>query len=269
MFFYPEFFIIIIVAAVSCAIGFKKYIWFFSVGYGFAISAIGICLLAIYHNQLASFTKIAVCLLFIIYGLRLGVFLLIREFKKGSSYTAKMKNEIADKDSISVFVKLAIWITCVILYFTMTSPVIYRFANNIGSDLVFTIGMVIAAFGIVFEIIADKEKAAVKKSDPNKFCHIGLYKIVRYPNYFGEIIIWTGVLISGFTALITPAQWICSVIGYIGILFVMFSGAKRLEIRQDKTYGNDPEYVKYIKNTPIIIPLIPLYSVKKHKWLIA
>ena len=48
----------------------------------------------------------------------------------------------------------------------------------------------------------------------------------------------------------------------------MFSGARRLELRQDRTYGNDEEYKKYITKTPILIPLIPLYSVKKHKWLV-
>lgn len=48
----------------------------------------------------------------------------------------------------------------------------------------------------------------------------------------------------------------------------MFSGARRLELRQDRTYGNDKDYQKYVKTTPILIPLIPLYSVKKHKWLV-
>ena len=37
-------------------------------------------------------------------------------------------------------------------------------------------------------------------------------------------------------------------IGYIGIVFVMFSGARRLEIRQDKNYGEDKEYKKYKKS---------------------
>ena len=58
-------------------------------------------------------------------------------------------------------------------------------------------------------------------------------------------------------------------IGYIGIIFVMFSGARRLEIRQDKNYGADSEYQKYVTTVPILLPFIPLYSVKKHKWLVA
>jgi hypothetical protein len=48
----------------------------------------------------------------------------------------------------------------------------------------------------------------------------------------------------------------------------MFSGARRLEMRQNRTYGDDPEYQAYVKKTPIMIPLIPLYSVEKHKWLV-
>ena len=59
------------------------------------------------------------------------------------------------------------------------------------------------------------------------------------------------------------------IVGYVGIIFVMFSGARRLEIRQNKNYGNDPEYQKYVKTVPIMVPFIPLYSVEKYKWLVA
>ena len=49
----------------------------------------------------------------------------------------------------------------------------------------------------------------------------------------------------------------------------MFSGARRLEIRQNKNYGNDAEYQNYISNTPMIIPCIPIYSVERFTWLVA
>lgn len=62
-------------------------------------------------------------------------------------------------------------------------------------------------------------------------------------------------------------QWIIAAIGYIGIVYVMFSGARRLEIRQNGAYGKDPEYQAYIKKTPILLPFVPIYSVEKHKWL--
>ncbi|MBE5927212.1 MAG: hypothetical protein E7270_09650 [Lachnospiraceae bacterium] len=56
--------------------------------------------------------------------------------------------------------------------------------------------------------------------------------------------------------------------GYLCIVYIMFGGARRLEIRQNRNYGNDPEYQEYVKKTPILIPLIPLYSVEKYKFLV-
>ena len=123
--------------------------------------------------------------------------------------------------------------------------------------------------GVALESAADIQKNNAKKINPRRFVDTGLYRIVRCPNYLGEMIFWTGVLISGIGAVSTIGQWVVVLIGYIGIIFVMFSGARRLEIRQNKNYGNDPEYQKYVKTVPILVPFIPLYSVEKYKWLVA
>ena len=83
------------------------------------------------------------------------------------------------------------------------------------------------------------------------------------------MIFWTGVVLSGIGGVFGVGQWIMALVGYAGIIFVMFSGARRLEVRQNKNYGADPEYQKYVKSVPILLPFVPLYSVEKHKWLIA
>lgn len=83
-----------------------------------------------------------------------------------------------------------------------------------------------------------------------------------------KIITWTGVFVSGTTALHDTLQWTAALIGWLGIIYIMFGGARRLELRQNKNYGNDPEYQKYVKSTPILIPFVPLYSVAKYKWLV-
>lgn len=44
---------------------------------------------------------------------------------------------------------------------------------------------------------------------------------------------------------------------YICIVYIMFGGTRRLEIRQNKNYGDNPEYKTYVKQTPILLPFIP------------
>ena len=135
------------------------------------------------------------------------------------------------------------------------------------SDLWAWIGAAVVLCGILLEAVADAQKSAAKKINSKRFVDTGLYRLVRCPNYLGEVTIWTGALLSGIGASLTWWQWLIAAIGYLGILYVMFSGARRLELRQDEVYGSDPEYQAYVKRTPILLPFLPIYSVKKYKWL--
>lgn len=255
-----------VAAMVISSIGFKNYVWFISIGYGLSIAGEGILMLILYGKTLDIGTIIA-CALLVIYGLRLGGYLAFRELKS-SSYKKNMKGEIKDGKSVPFGVKIAIWVTCALLYVTQVSAVFYRLDNWVASDVWCYIGSAVMLLGLVLESVADVQKNKAKKVNPKRFVDTGLYKFVRCPNYLGEMIFWTGVLISGIGAV---SGWQCVIvaIGYIGIIFVMFSGARRLEIRQNKNYGKDPEYQKYVKTVPIMVPFIPLYSVEKYKWLIA
>ena len=265
MVFPVNFWLLFAAAMVISSIGFKKYVWFISLGYGFSIAGEGLLMAILYGKTLTPGTLVC-CLLFIIYGLRLGGYLAFRELKS-ASYNKNMTGEI--KTDVPFGVKIAIWVTCAVLYVLQVLPVFYRLHNGNGTTVWTWIGAAVMLFGIVFESAADIQKNAAKKVNPKRFVDTGLYRIVRCPNYLGEMLFWTGVLLSGIGSLIGAGQWIMALIGYIGIIFVMFSGARRLEIRQNKNYGKDPEYQKYVKSVPILVPFIPLYSVEKYKFLVA
>ena len=128
-------------------------------------------------------------------------------------------------------------------------------------------GAAIAACGVALEAWSDAVKARAKKKAPKRFVTCGPYRLVRCPNYLGEIIIWTGSFLICFGASCTVWQWVIAAIGYIGIIYVMFSGARRLELRQTQTYGKDPEFQEYTRTTPLLLPFVPIYSLAKHKWL--
>ena len=261
-----NFWILFGVCMLVSAIGFKNYVWFISLGYGFSIAAEGLVMLFLYGQTLTLGTIIC-CVLFILYGCRLGGYLAFREIKSGS-YKKNMVGEIKDGNTVPFGVKIAIWVTCALLYVTQIGGVFYRMVNAAQDNALVFIGAAVMLMGVSLETAADIQKNKAKKVNPRRFVDTGLYRIVRCPNYLGEMIFWTGVLIAGIGA-VTGWQWLVVAIGYIGIVFVMFSGARRLEIRQDKNYGADPEYQKYVTTVPILLPFIPLYSVKKHKWLVA
>ena len=259
--------IMLAVALLVSALGFYKYIYFISLGYGFSIAAIGIALLAVFQDNLHAGTVIA-CILFVIYGIRLGGYLLIRELKS-AAYSTFMKNEIKDGLHMKLIAKCAIWVTCALLYTCQTAPILFRLLRQQGNDALIILGVLIMACGLLIESVADLQKSAAKKKNPKRFVDTGLFKIVRCPNYFGEMLFWTGVFLSGINIYQNAFSWITALLGYVGIIYVMFSGARRLEIRQNKNYGSDPEYQNYVKATPIMIPFFPIYSVEKHKWLVA
>lgn len=260
--------ILLIVSLLVSAVGWKYFIYFFSLGYGYGIAALALTLVIIYHNFLTPAT-IALCAALFIFGCRLGTYLLLRE-KRATAYR---KILYADTKKKPLFVIITVWLFCALLYVAQVSPVAFRLANTADGMVVNPrwawIGAGLIVLGTTVEALADKQKSAAKKVNPKRFVDTGLYRIVRCPNYLGELIIWTGALVSGIWSGFGTFEWTIVGIGYAGIVFVMFSGARRLELRQDEVYGNDPEYQAYIKKTPIIIPLIPLYSVKKHKWLVA
>ena len=255
------------VAALVSSIGFKNYVWFISLGYGFSIAAEGLLMLILFHDSLSAGTVLC-CVLFILYGCRLGGYLAYRELKS-ASYKKNMTGEIKDGKTVSLGAKCAIWLSCACLYVTQVTPVFYRLTNSTGTTLTSYIGAVIMVCGVVLESAADLQKNAAKKKAPHRFVDTGLYRLVRCPNYLGEMLFWTGVLVSGIGALHGVGQWVLALIGYCGIVFVMFSGARRLELRQNRNYGKDPEYQQYVKTVPILLPFVPLYSVEKYKWLIA
>ncbi len=257
--------------AVLCSAGFYKFVYFLSIGYGFAIAGGAICVFVMYILSPSSTPLAAVLPLliaFVIYGVRLSGFLLKREI---SNSTFK-KTEVA-KDTLSsnsekkmpFFVLLVIWLCVAVLYTAQLSPMLFRVVNNSNDIALPLVGVVISLLGIILESNADRQKSQQKKERPDMVATKGLYKIVRCPNYFGEITFWTGVFIGGISTYATHGQWITASLAYIAIVYIMFNGAQRLEKRQMKRYGDNKEYKAYTDKTPIIIPFLPIYHLNGRK----
>ena len=262
---------LLILLAVSLAfsgLGWIYFIYFFSIGYGFSIAALAITLTVLFRDAL-SVPTVLMCIVMVIFGCRLGLYLLTRE-KRSAEYKKILYGPDAAKKK-PLPVVIVVWLFCALLYVGQISPLAFFLANKTDGAVVNEVwpwvGAVIMALGVILEASADAQKKAAKEGNPNKFVDTGLYKLVRCPNYLGELVIWTGSFIVCFGGCCNLWQWIIASLGYLGIVYVMFSGARRLELRQDLVYGSDPAYQAYRSKTPILLPFIPLYSVAKHKWL--
>ena len=122
-------------------------------------------------------------------------------------------------------------------------------------DIVFWLGLSMWLSGFAVEVIADRQKSAFRADPANadKFIASGLWAWSRHPNYFGEIVLWTGIAIMAmpdlrgwqYVTLISPA--------FVVVLMTLISGVRLLEARADRLWGDDPAYQAYKQATPVLM----------------
>ncbi|MCF0105875.1 MAG: DUF1295 domain-containing protein [Holdemanella sp.] len=254
--------ILLITALICCAIGFKRFVWFLSIGYGFAVC--GIAIVSLIYGFTKGMVSIPLAIGFVvmaIYGFRLGYFLYRREMGN-KAYRKVLAAKMSDKEP-PIFVKVAVWLCVGVLYVLQTCGLHFRMTNGSPDNIFLYIGIVIMILGAAMEAMADKQKSAQKKQRPDFVACQGLFKLVRCPNYFGEILFWTGVCISGITAYNGILQWACAIIGYACIVYIMVDGAKRMEKGHIQRYGHLEEYQKYANSTPVLFPFTKQYHIYK------
>ena len=256
--------VFIVIVALS-AVGFYKFVYFISVGYGLAIAGAGLSIACLYSGRI-TFPAFMLCFLLIIQGLWLSGFLLYREFK-----SKNYKKDIFDRSNertVPISHKIGLWLSVSVLYLFQTAPVFYRAYNGGEYNLFTIIGLIIMLAGILMEALADWEKYRVKQRDPHAFVSSGLYAFCQCPNYLGELLVYTGVLISGIGGVIGIGQWIVCLLGYLAIAYIMLTSTKRMELSHLKHYGADEKYQAYASSTPLLIPFVPIYHFKDIKWIV-
>jgi steroid 5-alpha reductase family enzyme len=112
------------------------------------------------------------------------------------------------------------------------------------------VGLLLAAFGIAFESVADWQLERFKKQPDSKGAVLdsGLWRYSRHPNYFGECCAWWGF---GLMAMGAGAWWALASPLLMTLLLLKVSGVTMLE--QD-IGERRPEYAKYIRETNAFLP---------------
>lgn len=122
-----------------------------------------------------------------------------------------------------------------------------------------TIGICVWAAGFLIEIVADRQKSAFRENPANEgqFIDVGLWAWSRHPNYFGEILLWTGMAIVAIPVL-EGWRWATLVSPvFVAFLLTRVSGIPMLEDRADERWGGQDDYESYKRRVPVLIPKPP------------
>jgi len=191
------------------------------------------------------------CLMIAIWATRLGSFLFIRVIRAGQD---RRFNEIKTRFFRFLFTWTLggawVFITMAAALAAITS------AENRDIDAFFIIGAIVWITGFTFEVVADRQKSAFRANPENrdKFITSGLWSISRHPNYFGEILLWTGIAIIA-TPVLSGWQYVTLISPvFVAFLLTRVSGVTLLEASGQKRWGADPAYQAYVANTPALIP---------------
>ncbi|XP_034027447.1 uncharacterized protein si:ch211-210c8.6 [Thalassophryne amazonica] len=186
-----------------------------------------------------------------VWGLRLGRFLFLRILKHG--YDRRFNNV---RDSPGTF--FIYWTIQAMWVFMTLLPTLMLNSQKRDQPLGMRdyVGWTVWGLGFITEAVADQQKFFFTRDPDNagKFIQSGLWAYSQHPNYFGEILQWTGLWLSASSVMNGPQYLSVASPLFVWFLLRYVSGIPLLEKQAMKKWGSDPAFRNYIKNTPLLWP---------------
>jgi len=198
--------------------------------------------------------KLLIASLATIWGLRLSIHILIRNWGHGEDFRYQKWRQESGKSWwwFSFFKVFALqgflmWVISIPLLAAQFSPLPARL---VWLDY---LGLLFWAIGFFFEAIGDWQLSRFKANPDNqgKLLNTGVWRYTRHPNYFGDAAQWWGIYFiaaaaGGFWSIFSPI--------IMTLLLRNVSGVAMLE----KSLSNTkPGYQEYVETTNAFIPWFP------------
>jgi steroid 5-alpha reductase family enzyme len=249
--------------SVAVAVGYMTAIWLLSLalrnasivdvfwGLGFVVLAL------VYFAGADGFVgrKVLITTLVAIWGARLSLYILRRNWGKGEDYRYREWRERAG-ESFWWRSFFQVFLLQGVLLWLISAPLLaaqfYDSPDNFTA--VDILGALVWGVGFYFESVGDWQLTRFKSDPANrgKVMRTGLWRYTRHPNYFGDATVWWGLFI--IAAATGEGAW--SIFSPILMTFLLLrvSGVALLERKQAET---KPGYREYIESTSAFLPWFP------------
>lgn len=194
-----------------------------------------------------------------LWGLRLGYRITKRNWGKPEDFRyAKWREDWGDQVVLIAFFR--VFTIQAIINFIVGSAsysiIIYnQFSFDNLNQIVVYIGLIVALIGLFFEVVGDEQLRRHIEKRTKTLMSDGLWSLTRHPNYFGEIMIWIGLYITGisllFEANISIVFYLVLIISPILMSTVLIKISTPLLEENMKKYDG---WDQYAKKTPMIFP---------------
>lgn len=216
---------------------------------GWGLGFIIVCLYCLLNLPLSSITW-TVCSLVTLWGLRLSIYLIFRNRKKGEDFRY---NNWRQEWGRSFYWRsfLQVFMLQMVILLIISLPIIYTgvYSSGLPLNTIQKASITLWIFGFLWQAIADHQLYMFKKNHPGEIMTSGLWKYSRHPNYFGEIVMWWSIFFmvmsieNGYYTIISPML--------ITYLLVKVSGVPMLESK----YADNLDYLAYARSTPAVFPI--------------
>ena len=199
--------------------------------------------------------KLLVLILVSIWGLRLAIYLAIRNTGKGEDfrYQEFRRNYGPKRYWWFSFFQTFLLQGALIMVVSLPLLGINSSTSNGTLNVLDYIGIVVWLIGFTFEAVGDFQLTRFKRNFKNKgkVLNTGFWKYTRHPNYFGDSAVWWAYAILSIAA---GSYW--QIVGSIVMTFLILkiSGVSLLEktLKESK-----PQYRDYIEKTNSFFPWFP------------
>ncbi len=204
-------------------------------------------------GQPLHFRPLLLLVLITLWGLRLGLHIGLRHRGRGEDFRYRAFRE-AWGTTILWRSYLQIYLLQGLVVLVILSPVLLTIAApGAGPRLADALGALLFAAGFLFEAVGDWQLLRFKRDPANRgrIIEEGLWRYTRHPNYFGEALLWWGILCIGLGSplglwgLVSPLT--------IAFLLLKVSGIPMLEAK----YADNPEFLAYKARTNAFFPWFP------------